>query len=68
MVGLAVTAGVEPVAAAGLARAGRDRTGAAEVRPGCFGAQPVGVIAGRDDQEGGDVRAGAVHLEQAASL
>ena len=27
---------------------------------GCFGAQPVGVIAGGDDQEGGDVGAGAV--------
>lgn len=52
----------------GLARSGRDGAGAAEMRPGCFGAQPVGMIAGRDDQDGGDVRAGSVHLEQARGL
>ena len=62
---LAVTAGVESEPSAGLAGAGRDRAGAAEVGPGRFGAQPVGMIARRDDQDRRDVGTGPVHVEQA---
>ena len=43
VVGLAVAAGVEPVAD-GLARGCRDRGGGAQVRPGGLAAQPFGMV------------------------
>ena len=68
VVGLSVTAGVEPEPPVGLARPSRDRGGAAQMGPGCFGTQPVGMVACCDDQNGGDMRSGPVHLEQARGL
>ena len=50
VVGLAVAAGVEPVAGDFPRRCG-DRGGAAQVRPGRLAAQPFGVIPGRDEQQ-----------------
>jgi hypothetical protein len=50
MVGLAVAAGVEPVAD-GLARRCRDGGGGAQVRPGGLAAQPFGMVARRDEQQ-----------------
>ena len=47
VVGLPVTTGVEAVPF-GLAGGGRDRGGAAQVRPGGFAAQPFGVVPGGD--------------------
>ena len=35
------------------------------MRPGSLAAQPLGVIAGRDEQQGGGVGADAVEAEQA---
>jgi hypothetical protein len=63
---LAVAAGVEPVAG-DFPRRCRDRGDRAQVRPGCLGAQPVRVVARRDQQQGGGVRADAVQREQARS-
>ena len=53
-VGGPVPAAVEAVSV-GLAAGGGDRCGAAEVGEGGFGAQPVGVVAGGDQQLPGDV-------------
>ena len=63
-VGLAVAAAVEPPAG-DLARRRLDGRDAAQVRPRRFRAQPLGVVAGGDEQGGGGVDADAVHLEQA---
>ena len=65
MVGLTVASGVEPKATGGLARRSRDRGDTAQVRPGGFGAQPLGMVAGGDEEDGGDVGADAVKAEQA---
>jgi hypothetical protein len=64
MVGLAVTAGVEPVAD-GLAGGWRDRGGAAQVRPGGLGAEPARVIPRGDEQQRRGVRADSVEGQQA---
>ena len=67
MVGLAVTAGIEPVT--GDSSRGRgDRRGSAQVRPGGLGAQPPGVVPGSDQQHGGGAGAGAVELEQSGGV
>src|SRR5258708_7289057 len=65
VVGLTVAAAVQPVPVLGFARVRRDGSGGAQVRPGGFGAEPVGVVAGRDEQHGGGVRADAEQAEQA---
>ena len=64
VVGLAVTGGVESLPD-DLARRRRDRGDAAEVGPGRFAAEPVGVVAGGDQQDGGGVGADAVQGEEA---
>jgi hypothetical protein len=61
--GLAVAAGIEAVAGP-LAGGRRDRGGRAQVRPGRLGPQPVRVVPGRDQEQGGGVRADAVQGEQ----
>jgi hypothetical protein len=53
-VGVAVPAAVQPVPA-GLARAGRDGGDAAQVGEGGLAAQPLGVLAGGDQQLAGVV-------------
>jgi hypothetical protein len=67
MVGLAVTAGIEPVAG-DFPRRGRDRGGAAQVRPGRLAAQPPGVISGRDEQQRRGAGADPVEGEQAGGM
>ena len=64
MVGLAVAASVEAVAA-GLPRGCGYRGDGAQVRPGGLAAQPLGVVSGGDEQQGGGVRADPVEAEQA---
>jgi hypothetical protein len=54
VVGVTVTAAVEPVAV-GTARGCRDRGDAAQVRKGGLAAQPLGVVAGGDQQLPGGV-------------
>ena len=63
-VGLAVAAAVEAVASVGLAGPGRDGTGAAHLRERRFGADPVGVVAGGDEELAGDVGADPERLDQ----
>ena len=58
-----VAAAVEPVAA-GLAAAGGDGAGAAERGEGLFGVQPVGVVAGGDQQGAGGVGPDAFEGQQ----
>jgi hypothetical protein len=53
VVGATVTAAVEPVSV-GASAAGGDRRGAAEVREGGFGLDPVKVVAGADEHSAGD--------------
>jgi hypothetical protein len=53
IVGSTVTATIEPVSV-GASAAGGDRRGAAEVREGCFGLDPVKVVAGADEHLAGD--------------
>ena len=64
VVGVAVAARVEPVAAVALAGHGGDRSDPAELGPGCFGADPGGVVAGRGEQDGGGVEPDAVDVQQ----
>ncbi len=64
VVGLAVPAAVEAVPA-GLSRGGRDRGDCAQVRPGGLAAQPLRVVPGGDQQQGGGIGADAVQAEQA---
>ena len=64
VVGLPVAAAVEPVTDR-LARRGVDRGDAAQVSPGGFGSDPVGVVPGGDEQQGGSVNADAGEVEQA---
>ena len=54
IVGAAVTAAIEPVWV-GASAAGGDRRGAAEVREGGFGLDPVKVVAGADEHLAGDL-------------
>lgn len=67
MVGGAIATGIEAVTD-GLARGGRNRSHAAEVRPGSFGAEPFGVVASDDEEHGGGVRADAVDFEEARGV
>ena len=53
VVGATVTATIEPVSV-GASAAGGDRSGAAEVREGGFGLDPVKVVAGADEHLAGD--------------
>jgi hypothetical protein len=53
IVGSTVTATIEPVSV-GASAAGGDRRGAAEVREGGFGLDPVKVVAGADEHLAGD--------------
>jgi hypothetical protein len=53
IVGATVTAAIEPVSV-GASAAGGDRCGAAEVREGGFGLDPVKVVAGADEHLAGD--------------
>jgi hypothetical protein len=62
-VGLAVAAGVEPVTEL-LAGRGVQRRDPAQVREGPFAVQPFGVVAGGDQQRGGDVGADTLFGEQ----
>ena len=64
VVGLAVAAAVEPVAGH-LAGRGVDRGDAAEVSEGGLGGDPLGVVAGGDEQQGGGVDADTGQVEQA---
>ena len=54
VVGVAVAAPIEPVAV-GPARGCRDGGSAAQVREGSLGAEPLGVVAGGDQQLAGGV-------------
>ncbi|MCE3276629.1 MAG: hypothetical protein K0R13_2484 [Propionibacteriaceae bacterium] len=54
IVGATVTAAVEAVSV-GAPAAGRDRRGAAEVRKGGFGLDPVKIVAGADEHLAGDL-------------
>ena len=63
MVCFAVPAAVEPVPA-GLPRGRGDRRDGAHMRPGSLTAQPLRVVPGRDQQQGGGVRADAAAAEQ----
>jgi hypothetical protein len=63
-VGLPVSTAVETVASVGLAGPGRDRAGAAQLREGGFGPDPVGVVAGGGEELAGDVGADAERLDQ----
>jgi hypothetical protein len=54
IVGATVTAAIEPVSV-GASAAGGDRRGAAEVREGGFGLDPVSVVAGADEHLAGDL-------------
>ena len=54
IVGATVTAAIEPVSV-GASAAGGDRCGAAEVREGGFGGDPVKVVAGGDEHLAGDL-------------
>ena len=54
IVGATVAAAIEPVAV-GASAAGRDRRGAAEVREGGFGLDPVKVVARADVHLAGDL-------------
>jgi hypothetical protein len=65
-VGLAVTAPVQAVAD-GLARGGRDRGDAAQVREGPLAAQPLGVVAGGHQQRGGGVGSDALDGDEVRS-
>ena len=60
MIGLSVTAGIEPVAG-GLSPTTRGSGDAAQVRPGRLAAQPPGVIPGRDEQQRRRARAEPVY-------
>ena len=62
-VGVAVAAAVQPVAV-GLAGAGRDGRDPAQVGEGGLAAQPVGVLAGGDQQLAGMVLANREQLQQ----
>jgi hypothetical protein len=53
IIGATVTATIEPVSM-GASAAGRDRRGAAEVREGGLGLDPVKVVAGADEHLAGD--------------
>ena len=64
VVGLAVAAGVEPVAG-DFPRRGGDRGGGAQVRPGGLGAESPGVVPGGDEQQRGGVGTDPVQGEQA---
>ena len=64
MVGLAVTAGIEAVAG-DFPRRCLERGDRAQVRPGGLAAQPLGVVPGRDQEQGGGVGADPVQGEQA---
>ena len=64
MVGLAVAAGIEAVTS-DFPRRCLDRGGRAQVRPGGLRAQPLRVISGGDQEQGGGVGADAVQGEQA---
>ena len=64
MVGLPVTAGVEPVPG-DFPRRRRDGRGGAQVRPGGLAAQPLGVVSRRDEQQRRGVRPDSVEGEQA---
>ncbi len=63
VVGLAVAAGVEAMAG-DLAGGRGDRGDATEVRPGGFGADAFGVVAGGDKEGGGGVDPDAVEREE----
>ncbi len=67
MVGLAVAAGIEAVAG-DLPRGRRERRGGAQVRPGGLGAEPLGVIPGRDEQEGRGVGTDPVEGQKPGSV
>jgi hypothetical protein len=54
IVGATVTAAIEPVSV-GASAAGGDRCGAAEVREGGFGLDPVKVVAGGNEYLAGDL-------------
>ena len=54
IVGATDTAAVEAVSG-GASAAGRDRRGAAEVRKGGFGLDPVKIVAGADEHLAGDL-------------
>jgi len=62
-VGLAVAAAVEPPAR-DLPRRRLHRRRAAEVRPRRFGAEPFGVVAGRDQQQRGGAGPNAIDRQQ----
>jgi len=64
VVGLPVAAPVEPMAGR-LAGRGVDRGDPAEVGEGGLGADPVGVVAGGDEQQGGGVGADTLQGQQA---
>ena len=66
-VGLAVTAWVETDLTGRLAGPGRDRGYATEVRPGCFGMQALGVVAGCHHECGGGVGPDAEATEELRS-
>jgi len=63
VVGLAVAAPVEAVTD-GLARGRLERGDTAEVSEGGLAAEPLRVLAGSDEQLGGDVVADTVHRQQ----
>lgn len=58
IVGATVTAAIEPVSV-GASAAGGDRRGAAEVREGGFGLDPVKVVACADERLAGDLGSNA---------
>ena len=62
--GLIAQFGVEPVPSVGLARAGRDRAGAAHLGEGGFGSDSVGVVASGDEHLRGDVESDADGLDK----
>ena len=63
MVGLAVTAGIEAVAG-DFPRRCLERGDRAQVRPGRLAAQPLRVVPGRDQEQGGGVGADTMQGEQ----
>jgi hypothetical protein len=66
LVGVAVAAAVQPVPA-GLAGAGRDGGDSAQVGEGGLAAQPLGVLAGGDEQLAGVVVADREQLQEPGS-
>ena len=67
MVGLAVPASVEPVPAGEFAGGGLEGGDTAQLRPGGFAADTLGIVAGGDTEDGGGVDTDAVEAHQPGS-